>query len=307
MTLPNFLIIGAQKSGTTALYHHLKQHPQVYMPPEKEPHFFALEDESIDFQGPRDQEILNHIAVTDLQAYRGLFGGVTDEKAVGEASAVYLYSPKACWRIKHYIPEARLIVILRNPADRAYSSFLHMIRDGREPLDDFEEALGEEEARIQDNWGPIWHYKRAGFYYGQVKRYLETFGREQIKVYLYEDLKNDPGGMLEDVFRFLEVDDTFVPDVSGNYNVAGVPKSKPLHGLHGFLIKPHPLKSALKPFVPKNLRRRAVASLVNGIRNRNLIKPLFLPETRGRLLAEYEEDVLKLGSLIERDLSGWLD
>lgn len=306
MTLPNFLVIGAQKAGTTALYYYLKQHPQIYMSPEKEPHFFALEGEAIDFRGPRDKEILNDIAVTEPETYHELFKGVSDEKAAGEASAVYLYSAKACNRIEHYVPEAKMIAILRDPAERAYSSFLHMVRDGREPLEDFGRALREEEARIRDNWGPIWHYKQAGFYCGQLKRYFETFDREQIRVYLYEDLKDDPGGTLKAIFQFLEVDDTFDPDVSGKYNAAGVPRNRSLHVLHGFLIKSHPLKSALKPFVPRNLRRQAVRRLVNGIRNRNLVKPSFPPEIREQLVADYKQDVLKLEDLIQRDLSGWL-
>lgn len=306
MTLPNFLIIGAQKAGTTALYYYLKQHPHIYMSPEKEPHFFALEGESIDFRGPRDNEILKDIAVTELEDYRQLFKNVSDESAVGEATAVYLYSPKACERIRHYVPKAKLIAILRNPAERAYSSFLHMVRDGREPLEDFGRALQEEETRIRDNWGPIWHYKQAGFYYGQLKRYFDEFAREQIRIYLYEDLKGDPDGTLRDIFQFLEVDDAFAPDMSGRYNVAGVPKNRSLHTLHEFLIKSHPLKSALKPLVPKNLRRQAVKRVVNGIRNRNLVKPSFPPEIREQLLADYREDVLKLEHLIQRDLSGWL-
>ena len=306
MPLPNFLVVGAQKCGTTALYYHLKQHPQVYMSPEKEPHFFALEGETIVFRGPRDKEILDHIAVTDIEAYRELFAGVSNETAVGEASAVYLYSPKAPGRIRYHVPDAKLIIIIRQPAERAYSSFLHMVRDGREPFKDFERALEEEEARVRDNWSPIWHYKRAGFYHDQLERYFDTFGRDQVKVYLYEDFVSNPGGVLQDVFRFLSVDDTFVPDLSTRYNVAGVHRNKSLHAVHSFLIKPHPLKSAFKPLVPKGLRRRAVTRLVNSIRSQNLVKPPFPAEVRERLVAHYREDIFKVQELIRRDLSAWL-
>lgn len=306
MVLPNFLIIGAQKSGTTAFYHYLRQHPQVYMSPEKEPHFFALEDEGIDSRGPRDKEILNHIAVTDIEDYKELFAGVTGEKAVGEASAVYLYSSRASERIKRRIPEAKMIAVLRHPAERAYSSFLHMVRDDREPLDDFGRALDEEEIRIRDNWGPIWHYRRSGFYYGQLQRYFEAFGRDRVRVYLYEDFTDDPHGVLQDVFRFLDVDPTFSPDTTVRHNVAGVPKSKALHAAHNLLIRPHPLKTFFKPLFPEKMRRSAIQRMVNSIRNRNLVKPPFPEEVRARLVVDYKEDVLKLQDLIGRDLSEWL-
>jgi hypothetical protein len=302
MALPNFLIIGAQKSGTTALYHYLKQHPQIYMSPVKEPHFFALENEELDFRGPRDQEILSQMVVTDFGAYRELFRNVSSETAVGEASAGYLHSSRALGRIRRYVPDAKLIAVLRDPVEGAYSSFLHMVRDGREPLSDFEQALRAEKTRIRDNWGPIWHYRQKGFYYGQLKRYFEAFGRDQVKVYLYEeDLKGDPLGMLQDIFRYLGVDDAFVPDMSLRHNISGIPKSK---ALHGFLRRPHPVKSAAKPFVPEVVRVR----LVTILRNRNLSRPPRLsPEVRGWLVGEYREDILRLEELIQRDLSGWLD
>jgi hypothetical protein len=300
--LPNFLVIGVQKSGTTALYHYLNQHPQIYMSPVKEPYFFVFENEELNFRGPRDQEILSEMVVTEIRAYRELFRNVSSETAVGEASAGYLHSSRALERIRCYVPDAKLIAVLRDPAERAYSSFLHMVRDGREPLSDFEQALEAEETRIRDNWGPIWHYKQKGFYYGQLKRYFEAFGRDQVEVYLYEeDLKDNPLGMLQDTFRYLGVDDAFVPDMSLRHNISGVPKSRTLHS---FLRGPHPIKSAAKPFVPEGVRTR----LVTILRNRNLSRPPRLsPEVRGRLVGEYREDILRLEELIQRDLSGWLD
>lgn len=142
MTMPNFLIVGAQKAGTTSLHYYLKQHPQIYMRPRKEPHFF----EGMHWDFYRPGRIM--LAVTDLADYQALFEGVTDEKAIGEASASYLYSPKAPTLIKRSIPDARLIAILRNPPDRAYSNFLHCVRGGRESIVDFAEALRVEEERI---------------------------------------------------------------------------------------------------------------------------------------------------------------
>lgn len=306
MTMPNFLVIGAAKSGTSALYRYLKQHPQIYMSQIKEPHFFAFEGERPSFQGPGDQELYDYIGVSDIETYRALFEGVSKETAIGEASTAYLYLSRARDRIRHYVPEAKLIAILRDPAERAYSNFLHLVRDCREPLRDFARALQAEEDRIQNNWGPLWHYKQTGFYYAQLKRYYEVFEREQIKIYLYEDLNDDPLSVLRDAYGFLGVDNTFVPDVSMRYNVSGVPKNERVHALYEFLHRPHPVKSIFKPLLPHESRRRLRERLLNALRNQNLTKPPFPLEIQRQLEEVYREDVLKLQELIQRDLSEWL-
>jgi hypothetical protein len=304
--MPNFLIIGAQKAGTTALYQHLKQHPDVFMSPVKEPHFFAFEGRDLDFHGPRDREILGHMVTSGEGAYRDLFAGAGGEKVRGEASAMYLYMPEAVGGIRRHAPDAKLVAVLRNPADRAYSSFLHMIRDGREPIPDFGRALAAEEERVRGNWSPIWHYRRMGFYHEQISRYREAFGPEQLRFYLYEDLEGDPEGVLRDIYEFVGIDPAFVPDVSSRYNVSGIPKNKLLHALHRFLLRPNPVKAAFKPFFPKKLRRRMVEGSLNTLRNRNLVKPPFPEKVRRGLIEGYREDILKLETLIGRDLSGWL-
>ncbi len=297
--MPNFLIIGTAKAGTTSLYNYLKQHPQVYVSPVKEPKFFAYEGEKLDFRGPGDEEF-STTAVTDLEAYRALFAKASNETALGEASPLYLYLPKALEGIRRHVPEAKLIAILRNPVDRAYSHFSQMIRDGREPLDDFSQALDAEEQRIRENWAFGWHYKRMGFYHAQLERYFEEFDRDQIKVYLYEDLKADPAGVLRETFGFLDVDDAFVPDISLRHNVSGIPKSR---ALHSFIRQSHPVKSVFKPLVPERLRLRIKTNL----RNRNLRQPPPLSaEVREELAEAYREDVVKLQGLIRRDLSHWL-
>ena len=304
--MPNFLIVGAQKAGTTALYQYLKQHPDVFMSPVKEPHFFAFEGRELPFRGPRDRETLGHMVVNDEGAYRDLFAGAKGEAARGEASAMYLYVEEAVGGILRHAPDAKIVAVLRNPADRAYSSFLHMIRDGREPIPDFGRALAAEEERIRGNWSPIWHYRRMGFYHEQVSHYYEAFGPEGMRVYLYEDLEGDPEGVLWDIHTFIGVDPSFVPDVSARYNVSGVPKSERLHALHRFLLRPNPVKAALKPFFPKGLRRRMVEGSLSTLRSRNLVKPPFPKETRRDLVEGYRADIQKLESLLGRDLSGWL-
>ena len=296
MTMPNFLIVGAQKAGTTSLHYYLKQHPQIYMSPRKEPHFF--EGRHRDFYRPGRMMP----PVTNLADYQVLFEGVTDEKAIGEASASYLYSPMAPSLIKRSIPDARLIAILRNPADRAYSNYLHCVRGGRESIVDFAEALRVEEERIKRNWGPLWHYKQKGFYYAQVKRYLDTFGRDLFKVWLYEDLRTQPLDVLRDVLEFLEVDDTFVPDMSIEHNTSALPRNKTLYRATKKLAGRNPvLKLAI-------LERCLPARPRQYVKHRIFVQPPPFPaEIREQLLDTYTEDILKIQGLIGRDLSPWLE
>ena len=296
MTLPNFLIIGAAKAGTTSLYSYLDQHPQIFMSAEKEPRFFALEGEELHFQGPTQN--INQFSVTDMETYQQLFAGVTDEIAIGEASTLYLHSPKALERIRHYIPEAKIVVGLRDPAERAFSSYVHLVRDGFESLS-FAESLDAEPERIQNNWQPLWFYQQRGFYAQQMKQYINAFGAENIHVYLYEDLAADSLAIAQTIYRFLGVDTDFVPDLTRE-NVSGVPKNKLIQRL---LTKDNPLKAAIKPLVPKQLRR----NMADKVKQQNLgKKPVLLPEIRQQLTSLYREDILRLQDLIDRDLSSWL-
>ncbi len=301
MVLPNFLTIGAPKAGTSAIYYYLKQHPQIYMSPVKEPHFFALENHSLNFQGPGDKDRFRD-AVTQLEEYEKLFANVSREVAIGEASTTYLSSETAPLRIKHYIPDVKLIAILRNPVDAAYASFLHLVRDGDEPLADFGLALEAEEKRVRQNWEGIWHYQRRGFYAEQLERYFQHFDRDRLKVYRYDDFKANPNVVLRDIFEFLEVDPGFMPDMSAKYNVSAMPKN-PL--LNKMMVKPNPLKSAINMALPKTMRSAIATRLKHW--NFQDKKPPLSPELRDRLHQNYREDMLKLQDLIQQDLSEWLE
>jgi hypothetical protein len=228
MTLPNFIILGAAKAGTTALYHYLRQHPQVCMSRTKETNFLALRDDPLDFRGPGDRDYIARFSVTTLDGYRDQFRGCEARSAIGEASPLYLYSPKAPRLIGEVVPDAKLIAILRDPIGRAYSAFLHLVRDGRESVLDFGEALRLEDGRIRDGWEHIWHYRRMGYYHAQLSRYYQLFDPNNIKICLYHDFKTDPVGVLRDLFRFLKVDESFIPDISTRHNDAGLtPERRP--------------------------------------------------------------------------------
>jgi hypothetical protein len=300
MAMPNFLIIGFEKAGTTSVYHYLKQHPQVFVSPTKETNFFVHEG-----QNP---EILPYLrkelpVVRSLAAYRALFDEVSEHKAVGEASPLYLADPHAAEQIRHYLPGAKLIALLRDPAERAYSSYWMRVRDGRETRS-FEQAVEEELAgRLDDSLElESRHYVDWGLYARHLKVYLSSFDRSQLAIYLFDDLQADPSGLMRELFGFLEVDDGFIPDTSVRYNASGPPRSR--------LLRPFLWKSAVTRTVrralPGPLSRRA-ASIQEAWRSRALAKPPMAPKLRRRLVANYRRDILELQGMLQRDLSRWLE
>jgi hypothetical protein len=302
MILPNFLVIGAAKSGTFSLFNYLRQHPQIYMSPVKEPKYFAFsEGEKLNLNGPGDMAA-NRRVTTDLESYCKLFEGVTDEVAIGECSPSYLYCQEAPERIKNVLPDVKVIAILRNPVERAHSNFLHLFSTGREPLNSFEQALKAEEERIKANWEYFWHYKNQGFYYAKLKHYFDIFDSKQIKVYLYEDYQSDPMMLLKDIFTFLNVNSNFVPNIAERYHVAKVPKSLAFHNL---VARPNPVRLLLQTILSTKWQKkigRAVKKL-----NQSNIKPEIDPLVKNKLILEYREDIIKLQDLIRQDLGNWLN
>jgi hypothetical protein len=305
MKLPNFLIIGSAKCGTTSLHAYLKQHPDVFMTIPKEPTFFGNEGTDGLFNGPHDEDRAYHSRViTNFADYQALFDRVTKEKALGEASIYYLYLPKAPEQIKKYVPNATMFAVLRNPADRAYSAYLHVVRQARERRS-FADSLLEETKRIQQNWNPLWHFKAMGFYYEQVKRYFDTFGRDQVHIYLYEDLQREPLPLIRQVFEILGVDSSFLPDTSMRYKRSYVPKNPTMEMVF------HKTKAKIefsKRYWPKPLRWRAqdLKNAIDRVANSNRVSPSPMPEdVRASLLDEYRDDILRLSDLLRRDLSHW--
>lgn len=297
MTLPNFLIIGAAKSGTTSLHEYLGQHPQIYMSPLKETNFFAFDGDRPNFGGP-DADAFNRDCVYRMEDYARLFEGRTDEIAAGESSPRYLGAEGAASRIRRRIPDAKLIAILRNPADRAFSAFSMRKRDGWEPCATLDEAIADEPRRIEERWGGG-IYERHGFYAKLLRPYFEHFGRDQIRVYLYDDLVAAPDLLLDDLFGFLGVDRRFRPLTSQRLNVSGVIRNPVMRMIW---TRTHPLQKAIRPLLPKAARER-VSRFFVGL---DKVRLPFAPEQRERLMDHYRDDIRQLEVLIGRDLSAWL-
>jgi len=264
----------------------------------KEPKFFALNGHSLNFRGPGDERF-NLDTTTTLAAYRQLFEQVRNEQAVGEASVIYLHHPTASEAIARYIPDVKLVAVLRNPVDRAYSAFLFQLREGYEPLADFDGALHAESQRIADGWYYTWHYRDQGFYHRNLQRYFERFDPSQVRVYLHEELEQGPQVMLTDIFRFLGLDDRFRPDVATRHNPSGRPRSVRAQRL---LTRPNPVKEAAKSLMPERFGHR----LISRLQAVNLERPPLRPETRAALVEGYRDDIRRLEDLLGRDLSHWL-
>jgi len=288
MTLPNFMIIGVAKAGTTSLYHYLDQHPQVFMCPIKGTNFFGYEDaRAWKWTDEGDPPLLRHFQVTTFEEYEAVFAGVSGEIAIGEASPQYFRCPTAARRIRECIPDVKLVANLRNPADRAFSGFLMRTRRG-EAVKSVYEELTPESSHVKE-----------GFYYKRMKRYFDIFPKHQIKVYIFEEFKEDPAKVVVDLFDFLGVATNFVPSTSTRHNPAAIPRNRLLNRL---FFNPTLIRTA-KAVLPESVQRMA-----KRVQQQNLkLPPKFPADLRAKLLDHYREDILKLEALLDRDLSIWLD
>lgn len=268
------------------------------MSPVKETYFFVTENGIWDF--PNNPWGYSRPPGRTLDAYGGLFEGVRNETAWGEATPGYIYDPYTPERIHRHIPAAKLIAILRHPVERGFSNYLHCVRSGVEPLT-FEEALSVEDQRIRELFQIRFHYKQKGFYFSQIQRYLKYFDRNQIRIYLYEDWQK-PLDLMRDVYRFLSVDETFLPDMEERFNVnpgTNVIRSK---GWRNMLEQPNPARAVLKHLIPFGWREPLKRSLLRA----NQYTPRLTPRVRQQLIEDYRDDTLRLQDLIGRDLSAWL-
>jgi hypothetical protein len=302
LKLPNFFLVGAAKAGTTSFHHYLKQHPAIYLPENKENFFFSGIKKNT-FTGAGSD--YGQVVVENLEDYLKLFQNINNEKAVGEVCVAYLYFyENTIANIKKYLNESpKIIIILRDPAERAFSNYRHHVRDKIEDLS-FEKAIRPEILRIRKEnkswWG--FQYIDAGFYCNQVSAYFNAFDRKNVKICLYEDLEEDSIITMKDIYKFLEVDEDFIPNTAAKYNVGPTLRNE---SFDQFLTKyDHPAKRALRPIVLNIIGKRYTETLVNYFIYKNTFN--IKPKTRKRLIEIYRSDILKLEALIDRDLSGWL-
>ena len=287
MTIPNFMIFGVAKAGTTSLFHYLDQHPQVFMCPVKGTNYFGYED-ARDWKWTDEGEppFLRNFQAKTFEEFESYFSGVTDEIAIGEVSPQYFRCPTAASRIRECIPKMKLIASLRNPADRAFSGFLMRVRRGDAVKSPYEELTLTSS------------HVKEGFYYRRLKRYFDNFPRDQIRIYIFEEFKKDPVKIILDMFDFLGVDPSFIPDTTTKHNPAAVPKNRFLNSL---FFDPTLIRM-VKSVFPERMHQ-----LAKRVQQQNLTAaPKLPPDLRLRLLDFYREDICKLEQLLDKDLSIWL-
>jgi hypothetical protein len=268
--LPNFLIIGAMRSGTTSLAHYLRSHPDVFVPEAKELHFF---DRRFD---------------RGLDWYREQFTDAGDASAIGEATPNYLYEPDAADRIADVLPEAKLIAILRDPADRAWSHYWHHRARGSESLE-FEAAIAaEDERRAATPDNPGWYaYVDRGRYLPQLERFTARFDRSSLLVLLFDDLVGQPDTVYRDVCSFLGVGpDTVPPDLGRVVNA--------MTGFRSLGVR------RLTRRWPKRAR-----DAVGRLNTRRIRPPAMSPQQRSAVQSRLHADTSALGAWLGRDLRSW--
>ena len=306
MPLPTFILFGAPKAGTTSLHRALDQHPEVWMSQNKEPVFFGNSrfsgaQQTQSATDPTGAQFKQGI-VEAPESYLDLFRGVTDEKAIGEASITYLRSFIACRRIHNLLPDVKLVAVLRQPADRAHSNYWYLVQKGAEPAPTFEAALADEARRIEAGWNVMTYHKEWGYYGAQLAHYYQYFPRENIRIFLYDDWRQDPRAVLRELFEFIGVAPDFAPTIP-RANRTLIPRNRALADWTRAL---HPVNgnSRIRP----RLLRRALFGAARRINARYnfAAAPKINPTTRARLTEEFRPDITELQDLLGRDLSNWL-
>ena len=285
MKKPDFFLVGAPRCGTTALYTYLKQHPEIFMPPIKEPQFFA------DFLG-------EHRRICNWADYLNCFTGADREKRVGEASVAYLAAPNSAKDIKAFSPEARIIIMLRNPVD-VMNSLYHLRRfSNLEDERSFESALAADENGRRSY--ELTYRERVKFS-EQVKRFIDIFGRDKVHIIIFDDFKADTALVYRHTLEFLDVRSdcrTSFPVVNAN------PRARSKVLWKAVRHPPQLLRSIIHPLTS----RRARSYLGRFLIRLNVVhekRPPIAPDLKFRLNIEFVPEIEKLSGVIGRDLSDW--
>jgi hypothetical protein len=301
VALPDFFVAGAPKAGTTALHAALARHPDLYLSQVKEPKFFLTDGPPPTQGGPGDARTYRE-HIWRRSDYEALFAAAPAGAPRGESTPFYLYRHDAQQRIAALVPDARLIVVLRDPIERAHSNWTHMWSAGLDPIDDFVRACGEEQRRIEAGWADFWHYLQLGMYGRQLEHLYTVFPREQVLVFRYRAMIVDPAGLLDSVCGFLGVQRGLLTEVPRE-NVTAHPERTVRHRSVARLLRAgSSLAGVLPGQLGSALTDRLERSLQAGGRPR---QPLTW-EQRRALIPTFEADVRLLESLTGDDFGDWL-
>ena len=296
--LPNALIVGVSRSGTTSLHHYLAGHPEVFMSMPKELRFFSGQVFGYPGKGPGDER---ELYVEKLDEYQNIFAGSGEATIVGEASPENLYwHREVIPRIRSLLGDVSIIIMLRHPAERAYSAWQMRVREERETLS-FEAALEQEGARMQAGWSPGWRYAGFSFYAESVEDYLANFSK--VYIGLYDDLTANTAVEFRKVLAFLGVDTNWQPAHFHRLNVSGHAQ---VPGVNWFFIRRrNPLQMLVRGIGKAVLGEQGWVDFRESLRSRTLKKTTIAPDTRRDLVQHFRPDVERLQAIIGRDLPSW--
>ena len=301
MALPDFLAAGVPKAGTTALHAALSRHPGLYLSPIKEPKFFLTDGPPPARGGPGDA-LTYREHVWQRDRYEALFDAALPGVPRGESTPLYLYDRAALRRVRDLIPAARLIVILRDPVERAHSNWTHLWSAGLEPEPDFVRACGEEERRIAAGWASFWHYTGLGMYGAQLDHAFSVFPREQVLVLRYRRLVDEPAATLDRICAFLGAETGVVTEIPRE-NVTAHPEPTLGHRAAALGVRAGAAAGRLLPgSVAAAATHRLERYLQRGRRER---QPLGW-EQRQALLPRFEDDIKLLEKVLGEDFGDWL-
>lgn len=297
-TRPNLLVIGAARSGTTALCASLARHRDVFMTTPKEVHFLANAGRPVTFRGPGDDLSVNRALVSDPAHYRRLFSGAANHLIRGEGSVSTLYAPdRAIPAIRrHAAPDVRLIAILRNPVKRAYSSYLYLRSRGFEQCPTFEQALDLEQERIAGGYHHLWHLRAMSRYRDQLAPFVDAFG-ERLLILIHEEFRREPEATLDRVHRFLDLDPLVPLQPAGETNRGGVPRSDLLVSVMNGIRRAPVAQQLVRTATPRALRER--------VRTANVERPPLDPVTEATLIADFRPDVAEVERALGRTIDDW--
>jgi hypothetical protein len=299
MSGPTFAVIGAARSGTTAITESLRRHPDAFVTSPKEPHYFAFAGHRPAFTGPGDEEGINRKAVTDPDDYLALYRGAEHLLARGEGSvSTFYYFEPAILAIKAMNPQMRLVVVLRDPVDRAFSSFQYLRMHGREPEEEFEAAVAAEESRRAAGWHHLWHYSAMSRYADSIAAFLDAFGDEPLCVLTYEQITNDPSDALGQVYEHLGLDASLAGTAGARrVNSSGRPRSARAQAVLNRLGHQPRVKTVGKRLVPFSVRER--------VRRWNQADTSVPTDVRARLAPVFAADLDRVEDLLGRRLPPW--
>jgi hypothetical protein len=300
--LPDFLVVGAPKAGTTALHAALAMHPELFLSSVKEPKYYLCGDSPPPaYRGPGDAHS-NREWIWQRQRYVDLFDDAGDEQMAGESTPFYLYHRDARRRIASDLPKARLVAVLRDPVDRAYSNWMHLWADGLEPCADVVEACRREPERVDEGWAPFWHYQGLGMYGRQLDDLFEHFPRDQVLVLRYRALVDDPRATLNRVCRFLGVAEDVVTEIPAGNSKPFVHPSVRTQ-LLGPVVR---AGAAAGQFLPPQAWRVLSRPLVGQLHQRgNAARPRLTAEQGDALRAPFLEDIDLLERVTGESYDDW--